>query len=184
MANAKQREEQRSSDYSTGWAVGYVYAQTEHNINAVLAQAGDEVTGRDIAAKLGELLLSKAGGSVLDGAERLPQVRGEAATRDEVTAGSKAVHVHARHNKPLKPIKKKSAAESYWSKMSPLQRKREMQRRGMVGKGSKRWVKANKAKANKSKSKVTHVMSAAGRKKISMTQKARWAKIRAEARAA
>jgi hypothetical protein len=148
-------KKQYSTDYSQGFAVGFLYASTEQNINTVVAQAGGTLSGQDLARRLGELLLSKTSGWVLDSSERLPKVRAYTSKRYAISTGSKKVHVRPRTDGTQSKL---SPQAIYWGKMTPLQRKREMIRRGMLG-GKKQKTKAY-------------------REKMSLIQKAIWAKKR------
>lgn len=146
-----------SADYATGVTVGYLLACTTQAINSLAAQTGYEVSESDLAARLGELLRAEAGGGLLDGAERLPGLRGKAAPGHALATTAPEIHVRPRRKRtstlrgkgkargnrkgiPWTKTHRKRAskgAKSYWAGMTPEQRSAEVMRRQAVAAANK-----------------------------------------------
>jgi hypothetical protein len=127
----------RSADYALGFAAGALYTRTEQAINTIVAEAGGTLSGQSLAFRLGELLLSKASGELLRTADSLLALRGAATKVSKVRRSKMEVAGSSRAHSTLKKKRKGLSPQArYWAKMTPLQRRREMIRRGMVGKKS------------------------------------------------
>src|ERR1700751_677816 len=101
MKRRKMNEESISnSDYSAGIATGYLYARTEDAINSAAASSGGTVTEDELTRRLGQLLLAKAGGRVLDSAERVSTVWRKTAKGYGQRSAKKKVHVRAHGSRP------------------------------------------------------------------------------------
>jgi hypothetical protein len=157
-----------NSHLQAGLATGYLCRRTEEELHTIAAATGGIVTARELGSWMGKFLLSQseADANGLDHRQRVSQVRGGAPERYALPAGPEAVHVRPRHQLSLKgrraialaqrqrwakqkalnaalakPARKTgtgSRVGDYWAKMSPLQRRREMQRRKMTGPKAKR----------------------------------------------
>jgi uncharacterized C2H2 Zn-finger protein len=84
------------------FALGYLYRNVEEQLNDFATKNGGKVSIVFAAQRVGELLLAKARGSVLDGVKRLSKVRRHAANGDEVSAAKTEVHVRPRNGGALK----------------------------------------------------------------------------------
>lgn len=99
MKRGKNVEQQRSScdtDFQAGIEVGYLCRKLEEDLNAVAAAAGGRVTARGLAEGVGNLLLAKACGQLLDDTQRMPEVRRGSSRGDEEPAPAAKVHVRPR----------------------------------------------------------------------------------------
>ena len=140
--------------------LGYLYRDIETQLNTFGTTNGGAITAADAARWVGTLLLTKAGGHVLDGPEPLPNVRGGSAERHEVSIAAPPVHVRSRHDKaPVNPFEEDSV----------VGRAFELAQKGMNTATLKRFLTATKKKK--------HRLSRKARKAISDAQKARWAKV-------
>jgi len=138
------KTEQRSSDYERGIRVGFLFGQVSQAIDHLAAAEGYEDSRAHLTDGLLGLLQgavqAQAGGSLLDGAEPLPQVRhGSARTHGKRPAAQK-VHVRPRHNRALKPegmkptkrpkrSKQALGVRAYWAGMTVAERRAEWVRR-------------------------------------------------------
>jgi hypothetical protein len=95
-------ELEHNSDIQAGFEIGYIYHNVKQELNHIGAASGGKITAAHAAAWLGKLLLSEARRSLLDGAEPVPKMRREAASRHEKPAAAAKVHVHARDQQTLK----------------------------------------------------------------------------------
>lgn len=109
---------EESSGYSKGFALGYLYAQAESNINSVVAQAGEQLSGVELAEGLATLLLSKAGRPLLRAANTLRALRGSA-TQGRKATRKVALARSARANKSL-------GVRNYWNSLSAAQKKKRI----------------------------------------------------------
>lgn len=166
-SGGKNVKKQRSADFQTAeFALGYLYRGIKADIDAFGAAHGATIPVTLVAARLGSLLLSEAGGGILDGAQYLSQVRRHTAEGDEVGIGPEKVHVRPRGDKaPLKPKrvlskearkrigdaqrkrwakskKLRKKANSYWGSKTPAERRAEIARRRLVALARKEAKKA------------------------------------------
>jgi hypothetical protein len=156
MYGKSTKKVKRSSDFTLGIAVGAIYARTQDAIDSVADQSGHEISRSQLARGLADVLHATASGGLLDGAERLPGLRGSAAQGHALGSTAKAVHVRPRRKrasplkakgrrKPGRPPKAKGrmpskatmrGVKAYWESMSPDQRSAEMKRRQAIARES------------------------------------------------
>lgn len=141
------------------FALGYLYGCIKADLNGFGAAHGTAIPVTLAAARLGSLLLSEAGGGVLDGAQYLSQVRGDSTEGHEVGVAETPVHVRSRHSKPpMKRVlskkarkaisaaqklrwakaKKPKGIKGWWAAMTPAQRQTEMLRRRVRAEANKK----------------------------------------------
>jgi hypothetical protein len=88
-------------DIQAWLATGYLCSRTEAGLESIRAAAGVSLTQQQLCQWVGEFFLSKARGALLDGAQHLSQMRGDAAEGYAFGAGPQALHVHPRNKRAL-----------------------------------------------------------------------------------
>lgn len=98
--NDSTKKHQRGSDYPQGFAVGYLYSTVQNTIDHLCATASEQLSKTELATRLGHLLLSQTGGSLLGPSDSVQQVRGETGKRSKTVAKVEVVG-RPRGRKPL-----------------------------------------------------------------------------------
>lgn len=104
--NASISQKSNPNFQTAEFSLGYLYRDIETQLNAFGAENGGAISVTDAARWVGTLLLTKAGGFVLDGPEPVPDVRGGSTQRHEISIAAPPVHVRPRHHKA--PVKKQN----------------------------------------------------------------------------
>jgi hypothetical protein len=106
---------------STERSIAYIFGRTEAHLQAFAASM--EIPYRELATRLGALLLSQGKGS----GDRMPIVPSNSSKPRKTLA--KVALDGGTHSGAQTQQKAVSGIKAYWAKMSPLQRKREIKRR-------------------------------------------------------
>lgn len=150
---------------SATFALGYLCHDTESQLNTISAKTGGEISGFELAARMGEFLLTKASrtsvrgqASIGDQALEPMEMVGRSHIVSPLAEGSITGVKHKRHisaaglarikaaqKKRWAGVRKKknakksnsSGIKAWWAKMSPKQRSAEVFRRMNVSKAKK-----------------------------------------------